>query len=43
MRSIKEAWERTKALLGTETGVMVLLLSVGAFFYSELLKENFVL
>lgn len=42
MRSIKEAWERTKALLGTETGVMVLLLSVGAFFYSELLKENFV-
>lgn len=41
MRSVKKTWEKTKTILGTETGVIVLLLSVGAFFYSLLLKENF--
>lgn len=41
MYSVKESWESAKEILGVETGSIVLLSSVAAFFYSALLKTGF--
>lgn len=40
MHSLRKTWEKAKALLGTETGVIILLLSVVSYFYSSLLKAG---